>query len=155
MKITSRVASFNVDHRELKEGIYLRSEHNGTRSWDIRCIAPSHFERMSSGASHVIEHMLAHYLRETEIADEIIAFCPMGCLTGFYLITTDEVSYEAVKQTVVATMKRCFPVYDVYKVPGMNKEQCGSPFLYDMKGASETILRFLIATKNFAYDLSM
>ncbi|MBR2021518.1 MAG: S-ribosylhomocysteine lyase, partial [Clostridia bacterium] len=35
---------------------------------------------------HTFEHMFATYVRNSDIADDVIYFGPMGCQTGFYLL---------------------------------------------------------------------
>ena len=56
---------------------------------------------------HSVEHMIATYIRNSEIADNVIYFGPMGCQTGFYLVVkgvdsvkTFEVVKKVFKQTV-------------------------------------------------------
>ena len=44
---------------------------------------------MSNADMHSVEHMFATYIRNSEIADSVIYFGPMGCQTGFYLLVRD------------------------------------------------------------------
>lgn len=41
---------------------------------------------MDNPTLHSLEHMFATYVRNSEIADDVIYFGPMGCQTGFYLL---------------------------------------------------------------------
>lgn len=38
---------------------------------------------MSNADMHSVEHMFATYIRNSEIADSVIYFGPMGCQTDF------------------------------------------------------------------------
>ena len=67
----SVVSSFDVDHRTLTEGLYLRSTYtiNETLqvlSWDLRFTAPMARQPLSAGTIHTIEHLMAYYLRLDE-----------------------------------------------------------------------------------------
>ena len=89
----SIVSSFDVDHRTLDAGLYLRSVYTindqyQVRSWDLRFRAPMAHAPLGSGEVHTIEHLMAYYLRlDEKIGASIVSFCPMGCKTGFYLST--------------------------------------------------------------------
>lgn len=143
----SKVASFDVDHLTLREGVYVRSEYRTKegsllQSWDIRLIAPGFGRCMSAGAMHVIEHTLAHYLRvDTPIADKVISVCPMGCLTGLYIVT-EQVSMDDMIKSLQYAMLR-FPIERKEDVVALNESQCGNPSLCDLSGANIIIKRFL------------
>ena len=60
---------------------------------------------MSNSAMHSVEHMFATCVRNSEIADDVVYFGPMGCQTGFYLVVRDvepgkvfEITKEVLKQ---------------------------------------------------------
>ena len=60
---------------------------------------------MSNSAMHSVEHMFATCVRNSEIADDVVYFGPMGCQTGFYLVVRDvepgkvfEITKEGLKQ---------------------------------------------------------
>ena len=108
----SVVSSFDVDHRTLKEGLYLRSvyeidDRHSVRSWDLRFCAPSAHKPLCPGTVHTIEHLMAYYLRlDEKIGKSVVSFCPMGCLTGFYLSTTGDVEAEEIRQLKKATAEQ-------------------------------------------------
>lgn len=137
------VKSFEIDHRTLRAGIYLRSELYQTKSWDVRLVAPSEHRPLTPGAMHVIEHVMAQRLRETkQLAGRAIAVCPMGCLTGLYIITTASVTMMDIVEGF-KNAANVFPLDGIEQVPGMNEVQCGNPGLNDIPGANRAIRRFL------------
>lgn len=143
---SSKVASFQVDHTKLAEGIYLRSRHGKISSWDLRFRRPSAHKPMTPGAVHVLEHVLATYLREIpELGDKVIALCPMGCLTGFYLVTETLRSSEIIKNALVRIELERFPLLSLAEVPGMNEVQCGNPDLNDLQGANDAFGEFVFS----------
>lgn len=137
------VKSFEIDHRTLRAGIYLRSEPYQTKSWDVRLVAPSEHQPLTPGAMHVIEHVMAQRLRETKrLAGRVIAVCPMGCLTGLYIITTASVTMMDIVEGF-RDAASVFPLAGIEQVPGMNEVQCGNPGLNDIPGANQAIGKFL------------
>lgn len=50
---------------------------------------PNTGDVLATDAMHAIEHIGATWLRSSRFKDQIIYFGPMGCRTGFYLITRD------------------------------------------------------------------
>lgn len=107
-----------------------------TKSWDIRFVAPSKFMPMTPGAMHVLEHCLAEWLREQpKIGEKIIAVCPMGCLTGMYIITSESATMMEIVTGLKSVLDK-FPLRSIDEVPGMNEIQCGNPMLYDIEDAN-------------------
>ena len=142
----NRVASFAVDHTTLRQGVYLRSSHKDTLSWDIRMRAPSENRSMTAGAVHVLEHTLAQGLREVDgFGDKVIALCPMGCLTGLYLITDNDVEIKDVLFAIREVAFMYFPLLEKDDVPGLNTRQCGNPYLADVGGANTAMREFINA----------
>ena len=81
----SVVSSFDVDHRTLREGLYLRSTYTindelAVLSWDLRFCAPMDCNPLAAGVVHTIEHLMAYHLRlDEKVGKSIVSFCPMGC----------------------------------------------------------------------------
>ena len=82
-----KIASFMVDHTKLEPGIYLSREDRGVITYDLRFIKPNTPPFLSNKALHTIEHLCATYLRNSKFSENVIYFGPMGCRTGFYLLT--------------------------------------------------------------------
>ncbi|MBQ5898951.1 MAG: S-ribosylhomocysteine lyase, partial [Alistipes sp.] len=103
----SVVSSFDVDHLTLKEGLYLRSVYTindelAVHSWDMRFCAPMDHAPLGSGEVHTIEHLMAYHLRlDPVIGKSIVSFCPMGCKTGFYLSTMNNVTAEQIREALL------------------------------------------------------
>ena len=91
-----KIASFEVDHTVLNKGVYVsRVDYVGSEAlttFDLRMKMPNR-EVLGNKAIHTLEHLIATFVRnDSEYANRIIYFGPMGCLTGMYLIVQGEVS---------------------------------------------------------------
>ena len=95
-----RIASFCVDHTKLDRGMYLSRQDGDVLTWDIRMKKPNHGDYLSTGAAHTLEHLFATYARNSAFRDGVIYVGPMGCRTGFYLLTRGLTPAEALKLTV-------------------------------------------------------
>lgn len=82
-----RITSFSVDHIQLKKGIYISRTDDVLTTYDIRMCEPNIDVVLDPKAAHTIEHIGATLLRNGQYQESIIYFGPMGCMTGFYLIT--------------------------------------------------------------------
>ena len=144
----SIVSSFDVDHRTLREGLYLRSTYTindelSVLSWDLRFCAPMDKKPLSAGTVHTIEHLMAYHLRlDEKIGKSIVSFCPMGCLTGFYLSTMNDISADDIKKALLKVACEVFPIRGKEDVVGMTEIQCGNPDLFDIGGANEAIEKY-------------
>ncbi|MBR5863643.1 MAG: S-ribosylhomocysteine lyase [Alistipes sp.] len=140
----SVVSSFDVDHITLKAGLYLRSVYTindefAVHSWDMRFRAPMDHAPLGAEEVHTIEHLMAYYLRlDPVIGHSIVSFCPMGCKTGFYLSTMNDITAEQIREALARVYKQVFPLKSKDDIVGLNEVQCGNPGLY------------AIATTNFA-----
>lgn len=141
----SVVSSFDVDHRTLREGLYLRSTYKindelSVLSWDLRFCAPMDKRPLSAGAVHTIEHLMAYWLRmDGKIGKSIVSFCPMGCLTGFYLSTMNDVTADDIKAAFGEVARKVFPIKGKEDIVGMTEIQCGNPALFDIEGANKAV----------------
>lgn len=84
-----RIKSFTINHNILTPGFYISREDNDVITYDLRTRKPNAGDYMSNAAMHSVEHMFATYIRNSEIADKVVYFGPMGCQTGFYLLVRD------------------------------------------------------------------
>jgi len=71
---------------------------------------------MSTDGVHTLEHLLATFMRE-EIGD-VIDVSPMGCRTGFYMITFGEKGLSEVKQALNNSLVK---VLETEEVPATNE----------------------------------
>lgn len=124
-----KIASFTVDHLNLKPGLYLsREDKVGSqkiKSYDLRFTAPNFEPVLNTAEIHTIEHLAATFLRNhAEFKDEVIYFGPMGCRTGFYLILTDNTQ----PADVLRLLQETFAFIADYEgeIPGASARDCGN-----------------------------
>ena len=145
----SVVSSFDVDHITLKEGLYLRSVYTindelAVHSWDMRFCAPMDHAPLGSGEVHTIEHLMAYHLRlDPVIGKSIVSFCPMGCQTGFYLSTINDITAEDIKAALGNVYKKVFPIASTDDIVGLNEIQCGNPRLYAIEETNEAMSNYI------------
>lgn len=84
-----KIVSFTVDHTKLKPGLYVSRTDGDIVTYDLRMRKPNTGDLMSNSAMHSLEHMLATYMRNGEMADDVIYVGPMGCQTGFYVLVRE------------------------------------------------------------------
>lgn len=132
-----KVESFSLDHTKVKAPFVRKCEvkvgEKGdiVTKFDIRFMQPNE-EFMDIAAIHTLEHLLAGYMREE--MEGIIDLSPMGCRTGFYMITWKEVSVEKVIETLNYGLKK---VLGTEEIPAANEVQCGNYREHSLEGAKE------------------
>lgn len=133
MKDIQRITSFTVDHDFLIPGIYISRVDGDITTYDLRTRIPNGGAYMDSRTMHSVEHMFATYVRNSDIADDVIYFGPMGCRTGFYFLVRDAVSHE---QAIQLT-KDAFAFIASYEgeIPGVSAVECGNWRDHDLQGA--------------------
>ena len=145
----SVVSSFDVDHRTLREGLYLRSTYTindslAVLSWDLRFCAPMDKRPLSAGVVHTIEHLMAYHLRlDEKIGGAIVSFCPMGCQPGFYLSTMNSVTADDIAAALKRVYERVFPIHSTDDIVGLNEVQCGNPALYAIEPTNEAMAKYI------------
>lgn len=134
MNAKNTPVSFTVDHTRLTQGIYLTSTLEGIYTYDIRLTAPCQApeKALSSAVSHSLEHCMAVFFRlHGEIKSDVVYVGPMGCLTGFYLVTRKEYPEMFIRDLFVECLES---ILLLDEIPAMNAVQCGNPTLQDMEG---------------------
>lgn len=81
-----KITSFTVDHRTMIPGIYVSRIDGDITTYDMRLKKPNGGDYMTDLEAHSFEHMFATFIRNSKIAEDVIYFGPMGCMTGFYLL---------------------------------------------------------------------
>lgn len=124
-----KIASFQVDHRKMKRGIYVSrvDEINGNflTTFDIRMKLPNREPVMNVSEIHTIEHLGATFLRNHKIwENKIIYFGPMGCRTGFYLILKGKLISEDIAY-LLKEMYEFIAKFDD-EIPGASDIECGN-----------------------------
>ena len=99
----NKIASFTVNHDYIYPGFYISRIDGDITTFDMRTRKPNAGDYMDNITMHSLEHMFATYIRNSAIAENVIYFGPMGCQTGFYLLTRNlkpEKVFVAVKETL-------------------------------------------------------
>lgn len=144
-----RIASFEVNHLILKEGIYLSRIDGDVYTYDLRLKIPNGGDYLENAAIHTAEHLFATYVRNSEFKDNIIYFGPMGCRTGFYFLVKD-LSGEQ----VIALCRRAFEFIAGYEgdIPGASAIECGNYLDHDLEGAKRDAERYLKVLDGYTAD---
>lgn len=135
-----RITSFSVDHDYIVPGVYLSRIDGDITTYDLRTRRPNCGDYMNHLTMHTVEHMLATFLRNSEIADQIIYFGPMGCQTGFYLLVRNAdhtVVLNTLRDTLCKTIAHEGPVY------GAARKECGNYLSLDLECAKQECRRYL------------
>ncbi len=126
-----KIPSFSKNHDELSVGLHECGTANGVTTWDLRFKKPNAGDYLSPKALHTVEHLLATVLRNSEEKDNIVYFGPMGCRTGFYLLTVN-LDYGK----TLELLKKSFALSLSFgEVPGSKREECGNCAEHDLDGA--------------------
>ena len=151
-----RIASFSVDHRVLEPGVYVSRRDSDaatgctTTTFDLRMTAPNREPVMDTAAVHAIEHLGATFLRnDAEWSGRVIYFGPMGCRTGFYLLTRGLTPAEALKLTVESF--RFMAAFEG-AVPGASEVECGNYRDMDLPAAKAEAAAMLPVLEALAAD---
>ena len=129
-----RIASFSVDHTKLHRGMYVSRIDGDVVTYDIRMKEPNRGDYLSNGALHTFEHLFATYARNSEYAHGVIYVGPMGCRTGFYLLTRG-LSHE----DVIALCQKSFAFIAAFdgEIPGATEPECGNYREHDLDAAKK------------------
>lgn len=114
-------------------------EMHGVTTWDLRFKKPNAGDYISPKALHTVEHIIATVLRNSEKKDDVIYFGPMGCRTGFYLLTCN-LTYDE----VLTLLKESFALARGFReIPGSKREECGNYLEHDLTEGLKEIKNYL------------
>ena len=145
MKKVTRIASFTVDHDFIDEGIYISRIDGDVTTYDLRTRVPNADRYMDNLTMHSVEHMFATYIRNSSIGNRVIYFGPMGCQTGFYLLTRD-CEKEDVLLAVIETLEKI--VMHDGGMFGSERKECGNYRNLSLDAAKLECERYLNILKN-------
>ena len=134
-----KIASFTVDHDLLTEGMYISRIDSDITTFDMRTRVPNCGDYMDNITMHSVEHMFATLVRNSAIGENVIYFGPMGCRTGFYLLTRDvepDCVFEEVKNVLRDILKED-------KMYGQSRRECGNYLELDLEKAKVECERYL------------
>ena len=141
-----RIASFSVDHDKIPKGIYISRIDGDVVTYDLRFCKPNTGVILDNSAIHTTEHMLATFTRNSEIADEVVYFGPMGCQTGFYFLVRDKVSKMKVLEIIKKALKDTLEYTG--KVFGASEVECGNYRNLDLEEAKKICGPYLEVLEN-------
>ncbi len=134
-----KIPSFQKNHNVLMPGMYFSTLLQNVATFDLRFKKPNCGDYLSPAAMHTIEHLLATALRNGKNKENIIYFGPMGCRTGFYLLTvhTDYLAaLSCLKDAIHAALA-------METIPGSKKIECGNYRSHDLIGAKKELTAYL------------
>ena len=123
-----RIASFCVDHTTIVPGMYLSRQDGDVLTWDIRMKKPNAGQYLSPACAHTLEHLFATYARNSKWSAHVVYVGPMGCLTGFYLLTAGLTPADALALALEAF--RWMAAY-AGDIPGASATECGNYLMMD------------------------
>ncbi len=128
--------SFRLDHLRVKApyirlaGVKTTPKGDVIEKYDLRFVQPNE-EAIATGAMHTLEHLLATYIRSH--LDGVVDISPMGCRTGFYMVTILEPGEQKVLDAFRKTLEDV--VSHGEPVPGVSALECGNYRDHDQAGA--------------------
>ena len=153
MNTPKRIASFEVNHDKITEGIYVSRIDGDITTYDMRTRIPNSDDYMDNLTMHSFEHMFATYIRSSQIGGRVIYFGPMGCQTGFYLLVRAADNAETLC-AVLDTLSRI--ISHEGEIFGKSRIECGNYKNLDIEAArreAESYLRVLNGRENtFKYE---
>ena len=144
-----RIASFEVNHNVLERGIYISRIDKDITTYDIRMKLPNKNDYLATAAMHTIEHIVATFVRNSAYTDRIIYFGPMGCRTGFYLLTRDIPENE-----VISLIFDAFSFLAEFRgeIPGTTAIECGNYLEHNLETAKDEARNYLPVIENYSVE---
>lgn len=106
---------------------------------------------MDNAALHTLEHLFATISRNSQYGSNIIYFGPMGCRTGFYLLTRGLTHSQAIALIIDTVEKICAWEGDI---PGAaSSAECGNWLEHDLIGARALAAGWLPLVRHWTQDM--
>jgi len=134
-----RITSFEIDHKILDPGFYISRKDGSITTYDLRTRKPNNNDYMDNVTMHTVEHMFATFARNSEYSDKIIYFGPMGCQTGFYLLTdsmNDDDVFDLTRKILGQIINHDGEVF------GASETECGNYKTLDLAKAKEECIKY-------------
>ena len=144
MDSINKITSFTVDHDKIDVGIYISRIDGDITTYDLRTRKPNAGDYLDDITMHSVEHMLATSLRNSAIKDSVIYFGPMGCRTGFYLLTRNLSNEIVLKEVIIALEKTIAHDGEIF---GGSKKECGNYKCLSLESAKKECQKYLTALK--------
>lgn len=145
-----KIASFQVDHTKFGVGMYISRIDGDIVTYDVRMVKPNGGVYISNPSLHTIEHLFATFARNSRFGSNIVYVGPMGCRTGFYLLTRG-ISHE----DAIALVKEAYAFIASYndEIPGCTEVECGNYLEHDLESAKKDVLPLLKKLENYTVDM--
>lgn len=145
-----KIASFQVDHTKFCVGMYISRIDGDIVTYDVRMVKPNGGVYISNPSLHTIEHLFATFARNSRFGSNIVYVGPMGCRTGFYLLTRG-ISHE----DAIALVKEAYAFIAGYNddIPGCTEIECGNYLEHDLESAKKDVLPLLKKLENYTVDM--
>ena len=145
-----RITSFSVDHDYIVPGMYISRIDGDITTYDLRTRKPNCGDYMDNITMHSMEHMLATFLRNSDAAEDVIYFGPMGCRTGFYFLTrgiTHQQALDLFRDTL-----EFISTFDA-PIPGaQSSRECGNWLEHDLPAARDLAIDMKRVLKDWTVD---
>lgn len=149
MEHLERIASFSVDHNILRPGLYLSRQDGAVMTWDLRMKTPNAGDYLTTGSMHALEHLLATYLRNSDQQEHVVYVGPMGCRTGFYVLTQDLAPAQVLELLRWGLEKAA---EHTGPIPGASAKECGNYRDMDPEAARKEARTMLDVLKKLTAD---
>ncbi|MBO5747070.1 MAG: S-ribosylhomocysteine lyase [Clostridia bacterium] len=145
-----KIASFTVNHNTLQRGLYTSRVDGDVTTYDIRMKLPNSGKYLNSPAMHTVEHIVATYVRNSRFKDNIIYFGPMGCRTGFYLLTRNVEPSD-----VIVLVREAFEFLRDFEgeIPGVSAIECGNYLEHDLLDAKREAAQYLPVLNGYTVEM--
>ncbi len=141
-----RITSFEIDHTTLEPGFYISRKDGSITTYDLRTRKPNCDSFMDNVTMHTVEHMFATYIRNSDIAENVVYFGPMGCQTGFYLLIddiNDDLVFDITKDVLKKIVEHDGAVF------GASAIECGNYKTLELSKAKEECRKYLDILNKF------
>jgi S-ribosylhomocysteine lyase len=144
-----QIKSFQVDHTKFGVGMYISRIDGDIVTYDVRMVKPNGGTYLEVPAMHTIEHLFATYSRSSKFENNIVYVGPMGCRTGFYLLTRGMSHADAIQ-----LVKDSFTFISTFdgEIPGATEVECGNFREHDLINARKSVLPLLEVLQNYSVE---
>lgn len=143
-----KITSFTVDHKRVAPGIYISRIDGDITTYDMRTRKPNCGAYMDNVTMHTFEHMFATFVRNSEIAENVIYFGPMGCQTGFYLLVKNA-DNDKIYEVITDVLKKIIEYEG--EVFGASETECGNYKNLNLESAKKEAENYLEIIENTPY----
>jgi S-ribosylhomocysteine lyase len=146
-----KIASFTVNHDVLEKGMYISRIDGDVVTYDVRMKKPNGGDYFEMSAAHTLEHLFATYARNSSWGDKVVYVGPMGCRTGFYLLTRDNMTGEQ----AISLVKSAYAFIAEFDgvIPGLSEIECGNYLEHDLNSAKKDVLPLLERLENYTEEM--